>query len=59
MPLPGSSRHGFVGAMNREHLTPISSLALAATLALGAVLVAPDAHAGLVRAPTREATRSR
>ena len=32
--------------MNREHLTPISSLALAATLALGAVLVAPDAHAG-------------
>jgi hypothetical protein len=31
--------------MHREHLPPIGSLALAATLALGVVLAAPDAHA--------------
>ncbi len=31
--------------MHREQLAPVTSLALAATLALGAALVAPDAHA--------------
>ena len=31
--------------MQRGHVAPIGSLALAATLAVGAVLVAPDAHA--------------
>jgi hypothetical protein len=31
--------------MHREQLAPVTSLALAATLAIGAALVAPDAHA--------------
>jgi hypothetical protein len=31
--------------MHRQHLAPVTTLALAATLALGAILVAPDAHA--------------
>ena len=31
--------------MQRGHVAPISTLALAATLALGSLLVAPDAHA--------------
>ncbi|CAN5470895.1 hypothetical protein BH10ACT10_BH10ACT10_22400 [soil metagenome] len=31
--------------MHRKHLAPVTSLALATTLALGAALVAPDAHA--------------
>lgn len=31
--------------MEHGHVAPISTLALAVTLALGGVLVAPDAHA--------------
>lgn len=37
--------------MQRGHVAPIGTLALAATLTLGAMLVAPDAHAEPVREP--------
>ncbi len=45
--------------MQRGNVAPISTLALAATLALGAMVVAPDAHAEPVREPGPGDTRSR
>ncbi len=41
--------------MQRGHVAPIGTLALAATLALGSMLVAPEAHAEPVRDPGHRA----